>query len=407
MKSSADVKGGGVSGAGTLAKIADGLKGFGSTVRSTAAAVTTSALSKLNEHAGTLLETDSQFYGPLWEENENCSNCRGCKAVFLSPVRTKHHCRFCASVFCADCAPSVDNSVSSITKWAARKTGTMESQVRICMGCLRGETPGDAIKERVQAVLEAAAKKKEKRPNTLAEARQKAALLKGGTSLPVAAPAAAAKKGDKPSNLDKIATHLADQLGLSESDEQPSLSLELTRGAMFGGGLPGHPPIRGYWEFTNKSSECVCVKLLVKGGNPVFEVPRPTYVAVPPSQTVSCTYETSQEQLELLVLHDNPNPVSASMVFDTRDRAWTGHSMPDRISPSAAVRNFGSFRVYKLNCKEANALLKYKGRGLVECRRGDGVGRVGLYNKMMGRRHKEGEVDMDTCISAVFDITPL
>ncbi len=47
------------------------------------------------------------------------------------------------------------------------------------------------------------------------------------------------------------------------------------------------PPDSGYFELINKSSTFCCVKVLLAGGHKKFEIPRPSYFAIPPGDAVS------------------------------------------------------------------------------------------------------------------------
>lgn len=391
-----------------MKSISDGLKGLGQQMKVNLSSATSAIASRLNESSAALIDDDSEHYGPLWEANETVEKCRGCKLAFLAPLRTKHHCRYCASVFCNECVPGSAVESSSITRAAAKACENTSEDVKVCHGCLRGETPGDEIIAICRAALEAANKKLIKRPNALAEARERAAIKgsSGAAAHDIKRKTAEAIPKQK-SNLEKLATTVGDHLGILERSEAggPSVQIALTRGAIFRAGL-GTAPIKGYFEINNKSREVVCIKLLVKGGNPVFETPRPSYMAIPPAGCASAMFE--HDHLEIIVLHSNPFPPAPSMVFDTTEKmGWTGTSTSaDRISPSAQVAKFGKFRIFKANAPQANCLLKYKGNGVLECRRGDSLGRIGLIAKLTGKRHVAGEIDYDTNISALFDITP-
>ena len=387
-----------------MKSISDGLKGLGQQMKVNLTSATSAIASRLNEGSAALIEDDSVYYGPLWEANEMVYNCRGCRLAFLA-LRTKHHCRYCASVYCNECVPGSEVSSSSITRAAAKACENTSEEVKVCRGCLNGETPGDEIKASCRAALDAANKKLVKRPNALAEARERAAIKGSKTSSAANFHVGDNKRKDEEampkekSNLEKLATSVGDKLGiLDRSEGAPSVQIVLTRGALFRAGL-GTPPIKGYFEIVNKCrSEVVCIKLLVRGGNPVFETPRPSYMAIPPGGCASAMFE--QEQLEILLLHNNPFPPEKS--------GWTGTapSSADRISPSAQIGKFVQFRIFKVNAPQANCLIKYKGEGVLECRRGDSLGRIGLIAKLTGKRHVAGEIDYDTNISALFDITP-
>jgi len=391
------------------------LKGFGDKIASQVASATNAFATKINETSTGLVEDDSHMYGALWEANENVSRCRDCGLTFMPPVRTKHHCRFCASVYCVDCLNSVDINSNSVAKSASSLCQSKEETVKICRACQRGECPGDDIKGSVRSAIEKIEKQKQKRSNPLTEARERAAA-KGANTFHEQAAAAAKKKASneqpkQQSTVDKLATRLGDKLGVLEvgDENRPSVTIALSRGVLFGRGVQttpsSVPPIRGYFELLNKSSEVFCAKLLIRGGNPLFEASRPSFYAVPPTGVLSALFETSQEHLELIVLFENPSPPNASMVFDTRS-GWTGALSPDRISQCAAVGRFKRFKIFKINADESNVMLKYKGNGAVEVRNGDSMSRIGLIAKLAGKRHAPGEIDYDFNISAIHDITP-
>ena len=408
---------------GVFGKVRGGLQAFGQGVQDLGKNVhghLTTATSVIASKMGELdigIDDCADKYGVLWEPNENVAACRQCRNTFVAPLRTKHHCRFCASVFCSECVPVTDVDYSSITRGAAQICESKEATIKICGGCSRGECPGRAIKEKALVALVEASRKKVKRVNNLAAVREKAAAsaqtTSSGTTYHETAAQAEIKKQQAAhprakTGIEKLATSIGDSLGvLAPGDEVNSISVELRRGSMYGGGRSDTPPVAGYFELINKSQEMCCVKLIQKGGNPIFEIPRPSYLVVPPGEVVSAEFDGPQEQLELLVLHNNPTAYSSSssMVFDTRSKGFAGTPVsPDRISPCAQVGQFLDWRAYKINAKGANCLLKYKGAGLVECRRGDSMGRIGLVAKLAGKRWVQGEIDYNTNISSINEI---
>lgn len=398
-----------------------GVQELGKNVHGTLTAATSVIANKMGELDIGIDADCGDKYGALWEPNENVAACRQCRGTFVAPLRTKHHCRSCAGVFCGECVPGSNIDYSSVTRGAAQFCETKEATVKICGGCSRGECPGRAIKEKVLTALVEASKKKVKRTNNLAAVREKAAASSqttsaGATYHETAAQAElkkqeAAKLAANPrakTGIEKLATSIGDSLGvLAPGDDVNSIPVELTRGNMYGGGKGDTPPVAGYFELVNKSREMCCIKLLVRGGNPLFEVPRPSYLVVPPGEVVSAEFDGLQEQMELLVLHNNPSAYSSSsaLVFDTRTKGFGGtHTSPDRISTCAQVGQFLDWKGYKINAKGANCLLKYKGAGIVECRRGDSMGRIGLLAKLAGKRWVQGEIDYNTNIASINEI---
>lgn len=81
-----------------------------------------------------------------------------------------------------------------------------------------------------------------------------------------------------------VAVRVGENVGVQFAETQPSEQVYLTRGSAYG--EDGHPiltekdlPRKGYFELNNKSKEFCCVKVLRKGGDQRFEVPRPSYLA--------------------------------------------------------------------------------------------------------------------------------
>ena len=403
---------------GVFGKMKSGLFSLGGNVQSLVGGHLSTATNLLTNTMSDLdlgFEEGPENYRELWEPNEVVAACRQCALNFVPPVRTKHHCRYCAGVFCMDCLMTLDIDASSVTRQAALVCDTKDAQIKICGGCARGECPGQTIKDKILLALQEAEKKKVKRPNNLAAAREKAALTAKTTSLGTAYHETAAREELKKqqalqprakTSIEKLATSIGDKLGILGAENVNSAPIELQRGAIFVGGKSGaDAPLAGYFELCNKSSEMIAVKLLVRGGNSVFEIPRPSYQAVPPGGIVSAEFSEAQEQMELMVLFANPNAISSSMVFDTRAKGFTGADISvDRISPCAQVGKFAECRMWKINARASNALLKCKTGGFVECRRGDSVGRIGLIAKLAGKRWVKGEIDYNTNISSVNEL---
>ena len=81
-----------------------------------------------------------------------------------------------------------------------------------------------------------------------------------------------------------VAVRVGENLGVQFDGSRPSDSVKLIRGSAYG--EDDHPaltsrgaPEMGYFEINNKSKEFFCVKLLRKGGDQKFEVPRPSYLS--------------------------------------------------------------------------------------------------------------------------------
>jgi hypothetical protein len=372
------------------------------------------AATALNDNALAILDNkDAAVLKELWEPSENCSVCRDCQLQFIAPVRTKHHCRGCGSVYCQSCLSDIEINASSVSREVARKLDVKEpSTVKLCKGCIRGDSPGEEICGQVLGLLQAAARKsKSKGGSSLAEARARAlnkTSSAGGGSSSYHDTASVAKRTTEANSKEKTAlarlgTTLGDTLGiLAPTDDQPSTHIQLSRGIAYGGGRGdgSEPPLAGYFELTNKSRKVVAVKLLVKGGNPLFEAARPSYTAIAPGESVNGHFSSAQEGLELIVLTGNPHAIGSPLSVDTRKP----NAHVDRISDAAKIPQFKEFNMFRMTCTKANCLLKVKEGGIVEARVGDSVGRIGVFAKLQGKRWRKGELDYNTNISAVHPI---
>ena len=81
-----------------------------------------------------------------------------------------------------------------------------------------------------------------------------------------------------------VAVKVGENVGVQFTDIHPSESLKLIRGSAYGEDKntvqTSKPlPNMGYFEMVNKSKEFFCIKVLRKGGDQKFEVPRPSYIA--------------------------------------------------------------------------------------------------------------------------------
>ncbi|RYG63946.1 hypothetical protein EON64_14965 [archaeon] len=163
------------------------------------------------------------------------------------------------------------------------------------------------------------------------------------------------------------------------------------------GGRP--PPVSGYFELHNKSSEVMALKLVKDTGSPLFEAARPSYISVPPGDTVYTFFGPDIQALHLIVLFGNPHPLPSdrAILYDTRAHG----ANPLRLSPCARIFEHPSCLVYRSACQGRNVVLKYKGLGEVLARRGNGVGRVGLLGWAAGRRFAPDLPDLNSNVAAV------
>jgi hypothetical protein len=242
-------------------------------------------------------EGDDAERGWNWEENENVKYCRICDSKFefapLPPLKRlwKHHCRECGGVTCENCLLYPENGIKT------------------CLGCYRGETPGEQIQNEIRQRLEADESRRRKPSNTQAKLKSKIGNMKNALSI--------AKDG----------TAIPESLALP--DVPAARRIFLQRGYRYGengSSLPSDStsyPLSGYFEFANKSEEFCAVKLLFPGHDTFFECPRPCYLTVPHAGAVHFLFDSSLfEELDLFVLFDNPIPVDpdAPIRFDTTAR---------------------------------------------------------------------------------------
>lgn len=112
--------------------------------------------------------------------------------------------------------------------------------------------------------------------------------------------------------------------------------------------------------------------------------------------------EPGENRIEIVVLHDNPNHLQSGMaiVHDTSAPGLT----PQQISPACRIDGFRQARVYMIESKGKNVLLKHKGDGLLHIRLGSNVGRVGLLGYLQSLRHRENMLDYNTNISSMVNL---
>jgi len=331
--------------------------------------------SKLNEKLtkSTMEAFDpGQAYGLLWESSDSVQFCRNCDEKFPPLSMTKHHCRSCAGVFCEKCCQfySTDENIKLFsTLIPSFDSGSDTSSFRICDQCMRAECPGLPIKEDIRSQLETAANEK-------LDGNKSNAIEKLGT---------------------KFVNKVSGKLGLKESDEPPARQLTISYGSFYGeDGKPkkavNRPlPVSGYFEIHNKSTEVFCVKVIVDEGNSKFEVPRPSYKAVPPKESAYSFFNPDEGNLHILILFGNPHPIEAERAINYNTTAPGMRS--DRISKCAKVGLFPKVICYSCNSVGKNVLLKYVGNGEIKFRNGNAVSRIGLISRLQGRRFSHQMID--------------
>eukprot|EP01034_Spumella_vulgaris_P028516 gene28516-35387_t len=136
---------------------------------------------------------------------------------------------------------------------------------------------------------------------------------------------ASQSNGGSPKKMDKRLSVIKDKVvsifNMMTDYEDPSIAkplkrLKLGRGSYFGeDGQPNKnttnkgPPVCGYLEIHNKSNEVFAVKIVYSGKGIKFEIPRPTYLAVPPRETVHAFFNPDFDALEIFLLFNTPHPV--------------------------------------------------------------------------------------------------
>lgn len=328
-----------------------------------------------------IVDPENKF-GALWENKGNVDACRECQTKFQQFLKRKHHCYNCAGIFCEICAQSPSKSEKQEKK-------------RTCNGCKRGECPGDSIKVAIRTELEGGGSNQEPingtEPTPGGNISKQAAILK--------------KRGqDIEKKMNKM---IGAVFEAPSSGSPPAVPIQLLRGNGFAAITDSDArsevnlPANGYFEFVNKSGVFCCVKLLISTSHQQqkFEIPRPSYISVPPMGTIHGFFEPDIEILNLLVLFDNPNILNSKKTynFDTRGIGMT----IDKISDFARVDAFRKVASYHIACKDRNVLLKHKGMGFVKPRHGDSIGRIGLFQLISGKRSAEGQLDYSTNVNFV------
>lgn len=118
-------------------------------------------------------------------------------------------------------------------------------------------------------------------------------------------------------------------------------------------------PKEGYFEFYNKTDNATCaLKLLTSGSDVYWETPRPTYILVPPQHVVHAEFDPTLSGLDMILILNYP-----VQLLETANHLNKDYS-------SIKINKFQDVIIYKINSKNKNVLLKYKGEGLVEIRKG-------------------------------------
>lgn len=148
----------------------------------------------------------------------------------------------------------------------------------------------------------------------------------------------------------------------------PALIITLTKGVKYDNTTSSSisPPVNGYFEFCNKSELPCAIKVLVSGCDYLWEAPRPSYIMLPPNDACYAEIDNQLPYIDMIVLINYP---------------IESETMDD--SHSLKVSKFRDFIVYRINCKEKNVLLKFKG-DIVEPRAGGSIAVKNLITKLVG-----------------------
>jgi hypothetical protein len=87
-----------------------------------------------------------------------------------------------------------------------------------------------------------------------------------------------------------------------------------------------------------------------------------------PHESAYAEFPSSVLGLDIMILHGNPHltPRGGRIISDPRQRGVT----IEDIAPCARVDCFEDLTIYTLQCRDKNAVLKYKGFGVLEARQG-------------------------------------
>lgn len=255
------------------------------------------------------------------------------------------NCRSCKSKFsvrirrhhCRGCGGIFCETCS-----VANATMENEKVSRACNGCLTGKTPGISIKEMAEKSVRG-------------------------------------KFDDSRKPAEEITIQRESKYPLNSSTSSSS------------------PPQVGYFEFYNKSEFVICIKIFSGGEDFFWEVPRPTYTVVPPLSTIHAEFDPTCKNLQFVLLVNNPSlsrsgggggPGPIGLIEETRHL--------EDIPPHLRVDNFKHFIVYQVASFNCNILLKYKGDGTVELRKGTSVSRLGLFGYLGLSSSQSNGIDFST-----------
>eukprot|EP00597_Dinobryon_sp_UTEXLB2267_P005984 CAMPEP_0170079278 /NCGR_PEP_ID=MMETSP0019_2-20121128/15701_1 /TAXON_ID=98059 /ORGANISM="Dinobryon sp., Strain UTEXLB2267" /LENGTH=179 /DNA_ID=CAMNT_0010292659 /DNA_START=556 /DNA_END=1096 /DNA_ORIENTATION=- len=132
------------------------------------------------------------------------------------------------------------------------------------------------------------------------------------------------------------------------------------------------------------------------GFSVLWEVCRPLYVSLPPQAAVHGYLSEGVDDLVVLLLHVNTNPVEKNITFEQANTPVPTES-PSTSSTVPKGCQVGEFRHYTAfqvrHVAGHNVLLKFKGGGGAACevepRMGSSVKRVGVFAKLLSSSSKK------------------
>ena len=229
---------------------------------------------------------------------------------------------------------------------------------RCCKGCVRGDTPGENVRVAIEKSLSAF--------DTRGSRKVTAFLLPLSYGSPFDVSSPSSKKDGSAK-------------GSTKSPEAPA---------------------SGYFEFANKLNLFCCIKVLMgTDGSDIatlWEVPRPSYTAVPPNGLVCGRFDASLPHIEVIVLMGNPT------TSDMGEVVYDSAQSPGKVSKAAAVGNFRRYMAFRVESNGKNVMLKFKGDTLLEPRLGNSIGRVGIFGKlgMKSEPDTKDVINFDTNVTA-------
>jgi len=156
----------------------------------------------------------------------------------------------------------------------------------------------------------------------------------------------------------------------------------MTQGTKFSHGDKAiTPPRSGYFEIFNKAAVACAVKVQVTGCNPILELSKPTFTIIHPNASVHGQFDPNIPGLYVIVIENYPVRLNE-----------------DSSSHFVSLPKFRDFAIYKVECKDKNVLLKYKGVNAMETRQGGS-----LVTKLPGFISVAGSDKTDGASSCVID----